>query len=121
MLAVTPTTHATANLRNLSIRVVPPRVFPNFSLTAALGSVSHDISNIADKHAAIWSIAGGLLQPIFQGWRITSNYEATKARFEQALAQYQRSAQNGYREVADALVSIEETPRSVRVELGVRR
>ena len=48
-----------------------------------------------------------MLQPVFQGWRLTSNYEAVKARFDQAVALYQRSAQNGFREVADALVTIE--------------
>ena len=103
---------------NADIGAAKALFFPNFSLTSTLGSASHDLSNIGDKHAAIWSVAGGLLQPVFQGWRITSNYEAVKARFEQAVAQYQRSAQNGYREVADALVTIEKL-EGVRLELEV--
>jgi multidrug efflux system outer membrane protein len=69
-----------------------------------------------DKRAAIWSAAGGVLQPIFQGWRIFFNYEATKARYDQALAQYERAAQNGFREVADALVSVEKL-QELRAEL----
>ena len=103
---------------NADVGAAKALFFPNFSLTAALGGASHDLSNIADRRALIWSVAGGLLQPIFQGWRITSNYEAAKARFEQAVAQYQRSAQNGFREVADALVSIEKL-EGVRLELEV--
>ena len=103
---------------NADIGAAKALFFPNFSLTSTLGSASHDLSNIGDKHAAIWSVAGGLLQPVFQGWRITSNYEAVKARFDQAVAQYQRSAQNGYREVADALVTIEKL-EGVRLELEV--
>lgn len=103
---------------NADVGAAKALFFPNFSLTAALGSASHELSNIGDKRAAIWSVAGGVLQPIFQGWRITSNYEAFKARFEQAVAQYQRSAQNGFREVADALVSIEKL-EGVRVELEI--
>ncbi len=63
-------------------------------------------------------MAGGILQPVFQGWRIFYNYEATKARFEQALAQYEKAAQNGFREVADALVSIEKF-RELRAELEI--
>ena len=85
-------------------------------MTAALGSASHELSNLADKRAAIWSVAGGILQPVFQGWRIFYNYEATKARFDQALAQYQKAAQNGFREVADSLVSVEKL-KDVRGEL----
>jgi multidrug efflux system outer membrane protein len=106
---------------NADVGAAKALFFPNFSMTAAFGGASHDLSNIADKRALIGSVMGGLLQPIFQGWRITSNYEAAKARFEQAVAQYQRSAQNGFREVADSLVTIEKL-EGVRVELeiGVR-
>ena len=92
---------------NANIGAAKALFFPNFSLTAALGSATRDLANIADSRAAIWSAAGGILQPVFQGWRIFWNYEATKARFEQAVAQYQKSAQNAFRDVADALVTIE--------------
>ena len=101
---------------NANIGAAKALFFPNFSLTASLGGASHDLSNIVDKRAAIWSAAGGVLQPVFQGWRIFSNYEATKARFDQALAQYEKSAQNGFREVADALVGVEKF-RDLRSEL----
>jgi multidrug efflux system outer membrane protein len=103
---------------NANIGAAKALFFPNFSLTAALGSASHELSNLADRRAAIWSVAGGILQPVFQGWRIFYNYEATKARFDQALAQYQRAAQNGFREVADALVSVEKL-KDVRAELEI--
>jgi multidrug efflux system outer membrane protein len=103
---------------NANIGAAKALFFPNFSLTAALGSASHDLSNIVDKRAAVWSVAGGVLQPVFQGWRIFFNYEATKARFEQAVAQYEKAAQNGFREVADALVSVEKL-EEVRAELEI--
>jgi outer membrane protein, multidrug efflux system len=100
---------------NADIGAAKALFFPNFSLSAALGSTSHDFSNIADKRAAVWSVAGGILQPIFQGWRLFWNYEGTLARFDQALAQYEKAAQNGFREVADALVAIEKL-KEVRIE-----
>ena len=100
---------------NANIGAAKALFFPNFSLSAALGSASRDFSNIADKRAAVWSVAGGILQPIFQGWRLFWNYEATMARFDQALAQYEKAAQNGFREVADALVAIDKF-KEVRVE-----
>ena len=100
---------------NADIGAAKALYFPTFSLDSVLGGFSHDISNIADKRAAIWSVSGGFLQPIFQGWRLFWNYEATIARFDQSLAQYEKAAQNGFREVADALVTIEKL-RDVRVE-----
>jgi len=100
---------------NANIGAAKALFFPNFSLTAGLSGASHDLSSIADKRAAIWSVSGGFLQPIFQGWRLFWNYEGTKARFDQALAQYEKTAQNGFREVADSLVAIEKL-KDVRVE-----
>jgi outer membrane protein, multidrug efflux system len=100
---------------NANIGAARALFFPNFSLSAALGGTSHDFTDLADKRAAIWSVSGGILQPIFQGWRLFWNYESTIARFDQLLAQYEKAAQNGFREVADALIAIEKL-RDVRVE-----
>jgi multidrug efflux system outer membrane protein len=100
---------------NANIGAAKALFFPTFSLDSTLGTLSHEFSNIVDKRAAIWSVSGGFLQPIFQGWRLFWNYEATIARFDQALAQYEKAAQNGFREVADALVIIEKLG-DIRVE-----
>ena len=62
---------------NANVGAAKALFFPTFSLDAALGSVSRDFSNIADKRAAIWSVSGGFLQPVFQGWRLFWNYEGT--------------------------------------------
>jgi outer membrane protein, multidrug efflux system len=100
---------------NANIGAAKALFFPNFSLDATGGSLSRNFSNIVDKRAAIWSVSGGFLQPIFQGWRLFWNYEAAQSRFDQALAQYEKAAQNGFREVADALITIEKL-KDVRVE-----
>jgi multidrug efflux system outer membrane protein len=104
---------------NADIGAAKALFFPNFSLNTALGSVSSDFSNIVDKRAAIWSASGGVLQPLFQGWRLFWNYEASKSRFDRAFAEYEKAAQNGFREVADALAAIEKL-RDVRVEQEVQ-
>jgi multidrug efflux system outer membrane protein len=101
---------------NANIGAAKALFFPTFSLNGALGGASDDLSNILDKRAQIWSIAGGVLQPVFQGWRLFFNYEAAKARYDQSLAQYERAAQNGFREVADALVSVQKLAE-LRAEL----
>jgi len=99
---------------NADIGAARALFFPTFSLDSVLGGLTHNISNI-DKRAAVWAVSGGFLQPIFQGWRLFWNYEATIARFDQSLAQYEKAAQTGFREVADALVSIDKL-RELRIE-----
>jgi multidrug efflux system outer membrane protein len=61
-------------------------------------------------------VSPSLFAPIFQGGRIRRNYDAAKARYEQALAQYQKAALNSYREVANAIVTVKKLGEA-RVEL----
>jgi len=92
---------------NADIGAAKALFYPTISLTGFGGAVGADLSQFLGGTGAIWSIGAGLLQPIYNGGRNKSNLEAAQARFEQALAQYQKAALNGYREVADALVTIQ--------------
>ncbi len=103
---------------NANVGAAKALFFPSISITGFLGSLTKDFSNLADPGAGVWSLSGGFVQPIFQGGRIKQNYRASKARFDQALAVYEKSAQNSYREVADSLVSIDKFAK-VRAEQEV--
>ena len=94
--------------------------FPTISLSGAFGGLSHDLSEIAKGDSVLWSLGAGIFQPLFQGGRIRRNFEAYQARFDGAVAQYQKAALNGYREVADSLVTIEKLAQArVEQEKGV--
>jgi multidrug efflux system outer membrane protein len=92
---------------NADIGAAKALFFPTISLTGFLGGVSGDLSKFLGGDGAVWAAGAGLLQPIFQGGRLRRNLEAMQARFDGALAEYQKSALNGYREVANALVTIQ--------------
>src|SRR5262249_15214941 len=85
------------------------------SLTGALGGLSGDFGKLLAGDSIIWSVGAGLFQPLYNAGRNKRNYEAAQARFDQAMAQYQSAALNGYREVADSLVTIQKLAQ-VRVE-----
>jgi multidrug efflux system outer membrane protein len=105
---------------NANVGAAKALFYPTISLTGSLGTVSSGFTNFLTPESMIWSLAAGLFQPLYNGGRIKQNYEASQARFEQALAQYQRAALNGYREVADALVSIEKFgAQRTEFEIGV--
>ncbi len=105
---------------NANIGVARALFYPTISLTGSLGTVSSSLSDFMSGDSAVWSFGAGLFQPIFSGGRIRQNYEAAKARYDQALAQYQRSALNAYREVADALITIQKlAERRKEIEYGV--
>jgi multidrug efflux system outer membrane protein len=75
-----------------------------------------DFSDLLKADANVWQVSPSLFAPIFQGGRIRRNYDAAKARYEQALAQYRKAALNSYREVANALVTVKKLGEA-RLEL----
>ena len=92
---------------NAQIGVARAALFPTLSLTGSLGTQSAEFSNLLSSGAGIWSLGFGLALPIFDAGRREARVDQAKARREQALAGYQRSIETGFREVADALVSVE--------------
>jgi multidrug efflux system outer membrane protein len=100
---------------NADIGAARALFYPTISLTGALGTVSGDLSDLLKGDSVIWSVGAGLFQPLFNAGRNKRNYEAAQARFDQSLAAYQSAALNAYREVADALVTIQKLA-GVRVE-----
>ena len=105
---------------NADVGAAKALFYPTISLTGSGGSVSGALSDFMRPDAMVWSLAAGIFQPLFTGGRIKQNYEAAKARFDQALAQYQKAALNSYREVADSLVTIEKLAQQrTEIESGV--
>jgi multidrug efflux system outer membrane protein len=89
--------------------------FPTIRLTGLLGAISGDLTSLLGGSGAVWSAGPSVLQPLFRGGRLRSNLEAAQATFDEAMAQYRRAALNAYREVANAIVTID-TLANVRVE-----
>ena len=96
---------AEQRLIGMNARIAQARasLFPAITLTGMLGSQSQALSNLFTGPAGIWSLAAGVLQPIFQGGRLRSAVDATEARERQALIQYQQAIQSGFKDVRDAL------------------
>lgn len=88
---------------NARIGEARAQLFPRIGLTGYLGSESESLSNLFSGPAAIWQLAFGLAQPIFQGGRILGEIEAVEARQRQAVAGYQKTLQEAFREVRTAL------------------
>jgi multidrug efflux system outer membrane protein len=100
---------------NADIGAAKAMFFPTISLTGFLGGVSGDLTRFLGGEGAVWSLQPSLLQPIFQAGRLRRNLEAARARYDGAFADYRKSALNGYREVANSLVTIQKLA-DVRVQ-----
>jgi outer membrane protein, multidrug efflux system len=105
---------------NADIGVAKAMFFPTISLTGFLGGISGDLVSFLGGSGFLSSAGASVLQPIFQGGRNRRNYEAAQAQFTAALAEYQKSALNGYREVANSLITIQKlSEMHTELEAGV--
>lgn len=96
---------AEARLTAAGWRVAEARAafYPRLSLTGSGGSSSDSLSDLLDGDFSIWSLAGNLLQPIFQGGRLRTASELAEASREVALASYAQTLLRALGEVESRL------------------
>jgi len=88
-----------------SLAAARRRFLPRVQLTAAAGAAFSTL--LRDDPISVWSVGGSILAPLFQGGRLTAQAEAAGAQRDQAAFAYRKAALTGFREVEDALVSVE--------------
>lgn len=78
---------------------------PRIALTGSLGRASAELDNLFESGSRAWTFMPTIALPIFDGGRRRASLELSKVRRELALADYEQSIQNAFREVADALAA----------------
>ncbi len=76
---------------------------PGIALTGSAGTASMELSNLLDPDFFVWSIAGRLLQPIFQGGRLRAQVQLRAGERDEALQAYADTVLTALSEVETAL------------------
>ncbi|MHB1229377.1 MAG: efflux transporter outer membrane subunit [Halothiobacillus sp.] len=82
--------------------VAVANLYPQINLSATLGSQAITPANLFNAGSVIWSLIGGLTQPVFNGG-LKAASEAAHAAVSAAAANYQQVVLDGLRNVADTL------------------
>ena len=90
---------------NANIGAARAAFFPRISLTVGAGSASSRLSGLLKNGSWGWTMAPQLLLPIFDAGRNIAGLDSAKAGRDIAIAQYEKSIQTAFREVADALAT----------------
>jgi outer membrane protein, multidrug efflux system len=88
---------------NADIGAARANFFPRISLTAALGTMSLGLSGLFAGGSETWSVAPSATVPIFDFGRNRANLQGSIASRDAMVAQYEKTVQVAFREVADAL------------------
>lgn len=96
---------------NANVGVAKAAFFPQFQLTGQYGMQSTSITSFLEGPAQFWAIGGQVLQPIFEGGRIRSNYNLAWAKRDQAELEYKQSVQLAVEDVSNSLVGYSQSQK----------
>ena len=87
--------------------------FPQIALSANTGSTAEQISRLLNPGTGFWSVAGNVLQPLFDGGALAYKQAAAEEGLVQAKAQYRSVVLTAFQNVADALQGLQASGRAV--------
>lgn len=79
--------------------------FPQITLTGSVGTASAELSGLFKGGSLAWSFTPSLTLPLFDAGRLRGNLALSEARRVEAVAQYEKTVQAAFRDVADALAA----------------
>ena len=94
---------------NANIAVARANFFPSIELTASGGYASTALSSLFNPGSRVFTLTGGLTQPLFEGGALTGQYAYSKARYAELLADYHKTVISAFSNVEDALVMLQQT------------
>jgi outer membrane protein, multidrug efflux system len=106
----------TLDAANANVGVAKAAFFPQIPLTASYGAASASLGDFLKQSANVWSVAGQVVQPIFEGGKIRSAYRLAWDQRDAAELAYRQSVQQAFADVANSLVGYEKS-RELRLTL----
>jgi multidrug efflux system outer membrane protein len=87
------------------VRQAKAALFPSIRLTGSGGRSSQELGDLLDGDFTVWSLAAGVLQPLFRGGELRARVDLAGAGSRQALASYANALLQAYGEVESALAA----------------
>jgi len=111
---------------NANIGVARAAFFPAVRLTAFGGSASPELSDLFEGASKAWTFAPNIALPLFAGGANRAQLDAAKLANRIEVANYEKTIQTAFREVADALaiaksIGIQIDAQTARVSAATRR
>jgi multidrug efflux system outer membrane protein len=90
---------------NASIGAARAAFFPRISLTGAFGAAGPQLDGLFSAGGQAWLFSPSISLPLFDDGRNRNNLSLAEARKDMAVAQYERTVQEAFRDVSDALTA----------------
>jgi NodT family efflux transporter outer membrane factor (OMF) lipoprotein len=102
-----------------SVEAARAAFFPSISLTGEGGFTSTALRALFRPESAFYSVAAGLAQPVFDGFRLEGQLEQAQGRQMELLNLYRKAVVSGFTDVEKALISIQDAAQRERLQQQV--
>ncbi len=86
-----------------NIKAARAAFFPRIALTASAGTASAELSGLFASGSQAWIFSPSISLPLFDAGRLQNNLDLAEVRRAMAVADYAKTVQSAFRDVADAL------------------
>lgn len=93
---------------NADIGAAKAAMFPAITLTAQGGYTGQRLSSLISPASTFYSLGTNIAAVIFQGNRLSGEYERTKARYEELIYNYHKAIISAFMETENALIAVRE-------------
>ncbi len=107
--------------QNAFVGVATANLLPQFNITGSIGAAALTSNGLFGPNSALWSLGGGILQPLFQGGQLLAQRRGAIANYELAAFQYQATVLNAFQEVANALRALETGAQALKAASDAER
>jgi NodT family efflux transporter outer membrane factor (OMF) lipoprotein len=90
-----------------NVGVATANMLPQITLSADIGHEALTTASLFTPQTLLWSLVGGITQPIFEGGALDARRQAAVAAFRAAGAQYQATVLSAFQNVANALQALQ--------------
>ena len=103
---------------NANIGAARAAFLPRIQLTGAVGSASTNLGSLFQDGTRSWSFVPSIQQPLFDAGRASGGVDLAQARKVEAVANYEKTLQQAFREVADLLVARDTLQQQLEAQLA---
>lgn len=98
---------ATVAAQNASLGLAVAKLYPDISIAATGGLAAETLGTLFEPSAGLWSLAGNLLAPLYEGGTLHAQKDEAQAQLASALYAYKEAVLSAFGQAADALAAVQ--------------
>lgn len=98
------------------VGVAIANMLPQVTISGSYGGTSTNVSDLLKSASNVWSIGGGITQPLFHGGELLHKKRASVAAYDQALAKYRGTVLTAFQNVADTLHALDADAEALQAQ-----